>query len=336
MRKSVSGAGGGSAHGSASGSASGFSGGPSGGSASGASLALDVRAADFVVSGSGQPPIKERIVAWARAVALRLRDVGVDVEATWSGEEPIVRHGRKIAAARVLFHAPMKKHAFLALRLDHRRIEISLEAYPSLHAREHVAELVAAFGALPEQFELGRLGDEQKDHRIPAYTAGEADLRAVLDDDGALWVGWSLPRDLALQHAAILGEQLADALVALVAAYRIVSGERLASPDSERRGGAVAGGARRALPKRVPLRRARADADVDARAPIEKGTRVQVLKGPFVGKTGIVQELDGRGRARVMLGLLAARLDVKDLIASVEGRGRPVLGSSHRRPLPTR
>jgi len=49
-----------------------------------------------------------------------------------------------------------------------------------------------------------------------------------------------------------------------------------------------------------------------------------------------VQELDGNGGARVMLGLLAVRIDVKDLVSSAEARGRPRLSSSHRRPVPVR
>ena len=61
-----------------------------------------------------------------------------------------------------------------------------------------------------------------------------------------------------------------------------------------------------------------------------------MLTGPFMGKIGVVQEVDGRGGARVMLGLLATRLDVKDLIASAEGRERPSLATSHRKPLPGR
>lgn len=75
--------------------------------------------------------------------------------------------------------------------------------------------------------------------------------------------------------------------------------------------------------------------EVDPSAPVERGTRVRVLSGPFLGKVGVVQDLDGKGGARVMLGLLAARLDVKDLIASAEGRDRPALATSHRKPLPT-
>jgi transcription antitermination factor NusG len=88
---------------------------------------------------------------------------------------------------------------------------------------------------------------------------------------------------------------------------------------------------RSTVPRRAPL-----VTEVDPSVPIEKGTRVRVLDGPFVGKIGVVQDLDGKGGARVMLGLLATRLDVKDLIAAAEGRERPALASSHRRPMPVR
>jgi hypothetical protein len=71
--------------------------------------------------------------------------------------------------------------------------------------------------------------------------------------------------------------------------------------------------------------------EIDPRLPIEKGTRVRVLAGPFANKAGIVEELDSKGRARVRLGLLAATLQLKDIVASTEGT-RPMLTSSHRKP----
>ncbi len=63
---------------------------------------------------------------------------------------------------------------------------------------------------------------------------------------------------------------------------------------------------------------------------------MRVLEGPFSGKVGVIHELDGEGGARVMLGLLAVRLAVKDLAPCVEGRARPILSSSHRKPMPVR
>ncbi len=66
---------------------------------------------------------------------------------------------------------------------------------------------------------------------------------------------------------------------------------------------------------------------------IEKGVKVRVLSGPFADKVGVISELDGRGGARVLLGLLSTRLELTDLEPQVEARERPSLQSSHRRPL---
>lgn len=66
---------------------------------------------------------------------------------------------------------------------------------------------------------------------------------------------------------------------------------------------------------------------------VEKGSRVRVLSGPFGDKIGVISELDGRGGARVLLGLLATRLDLDDLELVLDGRERPSLPSSHRKPL---
>ena len=84
------------------------------------------------------------------------------------------------------------------------------------------------------------------------------------------------------------------------------------------------------LPSALRARGARVT-EVDPKAPIEKGTSVRVLSGPFANKIGVVQEIDGNGRARVRLGLLAASVEIRDLVANTEGT-RPRLSSSHRRP----
>jgi hypothetical protein len=60
------------------------------------------------------------------------------------------------------------------------------------------------------------------------------------------------------------------------------------------------------------------------------GARVQVLEGAFAGKTGVVQELDGKGSARVLFGQLSAYVEIVAL--ALEKRAtRAGLGSSHRR-----
>lgn len=71
--------------------------------------------------------------------------------------------------------------------------------------------------------------------------------------------------------------------------------------------------------------------DIDPSLPIEKGTKVRVLAGPFSNRLGVVAEIDPKNRARVRLGLLVATIDMKDLSALADG-SRPKLASSHRRP----
>jgi hypothetical protein len=66
---------------------------------------------------------------------------------------------------------------------------------------------------------------------------------------------------------------------------------------------------------------------------MERGARVRVRSGPFADKVGVIGELDGRGGARVLLGLLSTRLDLGELELSLEGRERPAMHSSHRKPL---
>ena len=64
---------------------------------------------------------------------------------------------------------------------------------------------------------------------------------------------------------------------------------------------------------------------------IDKGAQVRVLSGPFAGKVGVIGEVDGRGGARVLLGLLSTRLLTEQLEAVVEAKDRPSIQSSHRK-----
>ena len=67
---------------------------------------------------------------------------------------------------------------------------------------------------------------------------------------------------------------------------------------------------------------------------LEKGVRVRVLGGPFTGRVGVISELDGKGGARVTLGLLSAWVPSTISELSARRRVRPALKSSHRKPSP--
>jgi hypothetical protein len=355
-------------------------------------------------AGRGRPggDASRRLAGWARGVRVRLRETGLRVQVRVSDERAVfARAGVDIDDARVR----------LALAIEAQSIEATLEI-PAGHLRaartwladpERALQLTAALEALPEQFAMGVVGEGA---RSIASVASADDMRALIDraeqQRRAFSLGWSLTRDVALQHADVLDEQLEDAIVALGEVFalladsggpagsalrsgksggrdpahgRHVSGsagawsnrrggdddrkgprrralavhreqwrdrdrEREAEPEPEtaREGEPVARGPRLTGPRpvRAGLRRRTAGEVRTADDKIDKGARVRVLEGPFAGKVGVVQELDGKGGARVMLGLLAVRLAVKDLAISIERRNRPLLSSSHRKPLPVR
>jgi hypothetical protein len=392
--------------------------------------------------------LRGRIESWARGIVPRLDQLGLSFEVVVPDEleQHLSSRAPRSIAQRVIFVRdqfgrsgvprteaevdPLRAHAYLALTIDSVHVEVSLEICPeaeadvkNLRARlgdpTRLLELTTLFETLPQEFAIGVIG-------VPSFPSAESasadDVRALLDDSQrsrrALWIGWSVKREVALAHSSELDEQLADALVVLAHAYKLVAwapdndligatrrgawragrarneerrergreerrkrrnvrkkpvriegtrreredARRLlsvaeregAGPTSRASGTRVTGGddptladadrARaegqaRAVPSRRPMlqttMRARGgrpalSTEVDPKIPIEKGTRVRVLAGPFANKVGIVQELDPKGRARVRLGLLAATLDLKDLVASTEGQ-RPMLTSSHRR-----
>ena len=406
--------------------------------------------------------LKQRMLAWAKGVVTRLAEIDIAVDVSGSDEHPSLRNGRRVDCQRVFFWrdvdaraeiervidrkrsladslgdpAPHQRHLFLALRIDARKVEVSVELHPDAwvdgrNLRALLADpsrtlaLMSALEALPDQFTLGLSGDAE---RTPAARATSDDVRELAvrseRESKSVWIGWTIPRDVAVTHSELLDDQLEDAIVALGPIQKIVAwapdndlidlgseveaakadrarvhaeAERdraqwqarreraeheertrgrerpvRAVPGAESDAGgtpalagasvasvtsaasaasaASASGAgepavpeagRRAPPeRRAPLRRVLPRrslvTEVDPSAPVEKGTRVQVLAGPFRGKVGVVQELDGKGAARVMLGLLATRVEVKELIAAAEGKERPALASSHRKPIGAR
>ena len=254
---------------------------------------------------TSRTPLDKRLLGWGEGVLARLHHAGIFATADAV---------RDVDGHRLTLSSDQSSGALLVLAIGARgvdaRVEISDERTFRSHMVRHARELFAALELLPEQLTIG----PPKDIRArPARETPLDDLIALLEKPGLLRIGWRVPVDTALEHADVIDEQLEDAIVVLAPIVKIAEAAR-----DRRDAGAPS-----------------ADVtNVDTKAIIERGSRVQVLDGPFVGKLGVVQELDGKGGARVMLGLLAAHLEVKDL--AVSSARRPVLGSSHRRPtIPT-
>ena len=65
---------------------------------------------------------------------------------------------------------------------------------------------------------------------------------------------------------------------------------------------------------KAPKPRAEAREPVESAAPVTVGAKVKIKSGPFAERVGSVAEVDGKGHARVLFGLIAARLEVTELI----------------------
>ncbi len=376
--------------------------------------------------------IKKRFLDWASPVASRLKAFGIEAEIGGTDEQPSASNGHRVDHQRVLFwrdaeaRARLERlleqgrslaavldiqrhrmHAHLALKIDAESVDVSVEIHPdawvdfrNIRARlaqpDLALELTAALESLPEQYGLRVTVDDT----IQLGGIDTNQLRDALDRAEAtglpLWIGWSVPRDLAIEHSALLEEQLEDAIVALAPVFRLIAwapdndcveldrewmlaraAKVKAHEEAEREQAAweakKAADERREAERRAPRRdratrraahppesraepKTEADpapavvlpapvprtarrlsrggriVDVDPNGVVDRNAKVQVLSGAFEGKVGTVQELDGRGGARVLLGLLAVRIDVGDLGVVREGRERPTLASSHRRP----
>ncbi len=361
---------------------------------------LALRPEDFDALGPRRSlDLQRRMDAWASGVAPRLADLGI--KATPSAMQNVP----PLPQVQLLVRGAPRDAARLVLAMDDGGVRAGLELpasqAPAARVRLSDAgrslELATALEALPEQFTMG-LQDGQVDAASAEASRATADeVRALLDraerERATMWIGWRVPREIAVEHATLLDELLADAIVALAKVFALLAadvvgrrparreqdarsakgrrfsrrrgsvdgsmvddderdrghaggthahdrgregepgGEREAEPESLRESALSRGRLEAKLPPRPGARRRPTKASSDA---IERGTRVHVLKGPFSGKVGVVHELDGKGGARVMLGLLAVRLEVGNLVPAVEGRGRPRLSSSHRKPIPAR
>ncbi len=393
---------------------------------------------------SARAELRARALTWARGVVERLAELGMGVEAstTTLGHthlspshglrvffcrdtqaraelERLIDHKKTLAAA-LAGPANDQKHALLALTIDAARVEVSFEVHPAawvdarnLRARlaepEGVLELTSALESLPEEFAIGLASGML---RRPALEARAEQIRELVvrsaTDQTPVWVGWSVPRNVAVRHSAQLDELLEGAIVALGPVYKVVTwapdndllvvgreweAQRAArerareerdrdwprrkreprpehaklaklakqakqakpkgsaeerEPKSLKRAAIVAPAKRSELrlstsaqkrprlgrPARPSLRSMVARGtvtDVDPSGTIGKGSRVQVLSGPFVGREGTVQELDGKGFAKVFLGLLATRVALSDLVAAGGAKSRS-LATSHRKP----
>src|SRR5262249_47252702 len=198
--------------------------------------------------------LRGRAFDWSLGVVERLGELGTRVDASvvfapahralhasfWrdarasSVVERFVDHKKTLAAA-LAGPATDHKHAHLGLAIDAAKVEVSFEVHPdawvdarNLRARlaepEGVLELTSALEALPEEFAIGLASGML---RRPAQEARAEQIRELVargaQDATPFWVGWTVPRGVAVRHSAALDELLEGAIVALGPVYELVA-----------------------------------------------------------------------------------------------------------------
>lgn len=213
--------------------------------------------------------LRQRLRLWANSVLGRLSRLGMGAELLLVDDlldgRPRLRavflrdEVARAQVARALARGPspseaadgvalVAHHTHLALTIDSVHVEVALElpAEARLDARAFRARLAhgasqavltAALTQLPDPFSMGVLGVP---HFPGAHIVTPNDARAMLDDakryGRSLWLGWSVRRELVLDHSRTLGDQLEDALVALAEVYPLFAcaPEALATPAAAR------------------------------------------------------------------------------------------------------
>jgi len=301
--------------------------------------------------------VKKILLDWAKDLAERLAAEGIDLEVAATDEHPSPRNGHRVEQqSAFLFRSSVSRKEMQHVlgraqsadeerpELGNGRVEVRVDAQSvSLvlwlggdaradleHAQQVLSydddDLFAIWESLPENAGVeARPSLSPRARRTAEMTPRDAAAMAknALESEVPLVLGVRLTRDEALAEHAMDGfDALGVALGRLLAvlAWSAESAARLADRPSRR-------GKRARLPKIAPP-----PPPPSAPAPaIDRGAHVRALAGPFAGQAGVVQELDGKGGARVLFGLLNARVELRDLTVADKKRGRPVLSSSHRK-----
>jgi hypothetical protein len=279
---------------------------------------------------------KDKLLALARALGKDLEDELAGLEMGASDEAPSVANSRKVEAQWVFFtrgaddRATLRtllgktdlhggaglfdiaihhQHACIALRLDQKGLAMSVElATKAKVDRDNAVEklkqawardkLIELLRALPGGTTIG-FATDRKD--ALSVTSGEVEtfIDGLSKLERVFTVECVIPRAEELLATQALIGTIVEYLQAFLPIYRFLAWSR--DNDQTHVKGAVQ--------KEIAVRQKRP-------AAFEPGDRVTILSGLFAGRSGYLAEIDGKGRAKVMVGPVSVSVDAKDLKAS--------------------
>ena len=227
--------------------------------------------------------------------------------------DAIIERGKSIASM-IDDPSPQRNHLFLAVTLSEQAIELSLKLHPDARVdrenlerkcddhfeREKLLHLLRGLdgfrvGITPDVVSVTDL-DEGKLLELVAQLAKGASPQALTlgAPHRLFYVGRALARDAALAAGAALVDEAKRLFESLLPVYRFIAWSRDNDFVS----------IKEALQKEKQQKRQKGLAKNDA---------VRIVRGMFAGKQGVVQEVDGKGSLRVLVGKVAVKLDAEDV-----------------------
>jgi transcription antitermination factor NusG len=209
-------------------------------------------------------------------------------------------------AALIEDSSPLRNHIFLSVLIDRTEVELGMKLHSDASVdRENVQrkcqdyflreKLLHLIRALPEGFSVGIAGkDEQPAARLDDETLQKL-IAELPSAQSWLQLRRSIPRDDACLREPAFVDLARDLLSgALLPVMTFMAWSR----DND------------FLSMRETLKKK----EVEQRSKgLTKNDQVRVLKGPFSGRTGRVQEIDSKGAVKVLLGTVAVKLARTDV-----------------------
>jgi len=220
---------------------------------------------------------------------------------------------QKTLASLIDDPTPQRNHVFLAITLTHQALEVAVKLHPDARIDRQNLErkcedhferekLLALIAAMPDGFQIGTTGsastataqiDVERLRAVLAELGRNATLGATMAPP-LLTISLAVPREEALRLGPELTPLVQQHLVHLGAIYQFIAWSR----DND------------FLAMRETLQK---EKQVKRQKGLAKNDTVRVVRGMFAGKSGVVQEVDAKGGAKVLLGTMAVKLDAEDL-----------------------
>jgi hypothetical protein len=207
---------------------------------------------------------------------------------------------------------PMRNHLFLALTLGHDGIDLALKLHPDASVDRQnlerklddhfekerfirmLGELGAPFvaGVTPELTSIEGFDDARANSLIGALAATTS---SPLGPQKLLHVGRSFARAEAIALGEGFVENAQRTFAQLLPLYHFIAWSR----DNDH------------VSMRETLQK---DKQQKRQKGIGKNDQVRIVRGMFAGKLGVVQDVDGKGEVKLLIGTMAVKLDVVDVV----------------------